>query len=229
MIVERSKAIVAEVSKALLGKRDVIEKTLMAIYAGGHVLLEDVPGTGKTTLALALSRALDLDYKRVQFTPCLLYTSTCNSNAPMTPIICYGVAIVAVLLGIILPVIAIPAGVLALAAAAVAISEALDHPLLSQVFTKGVSQNIVAKYEPTQSSDAAGSRRRKVIAVSYTHLDVYKRQQAEIPTIATPTERWSEKGCLLSDCHFALRAIRTREAIAVTTTKSVGWKKPEGN
>ena len=51
MIVERSKAIVAEVSKALLGKRDVIEKTLMAIYAGGHVLLEDVPGTGKTTLA----------------------------------------------------------------------------------------------------------------------------------------------------------------------------------
>ena len=69
MIVEQSKAIVAEVSKALLGKRDVIEKTLMAIYAGGHVLLEDVPGTGKTTLALALSRALDLDYKRVQFTP----------------------------------------------------------------------------------------------------------------------------------------------------------------
>lgn len=69
MIVERSKAIVAEVSKALLGKRDVIEKTLMAIYAGGHVLLEDVPGTGKTTLALALSHALDLDYKRVQFTP----------------------------------------------------------------------------------------------------------------------------------------------------------------
>lgn len=69
MIVERSKAIVAEVSKALLGKRDVIEKTLMTIYAGGHVLLEDVPGMGKTTLALALSRALDLDYKRVQFTP----------------------------------------------------------------------------------------------------------------------------------------------------------------
>ena len=91
---------------------------------------------------------------------------TCNSNALMTPIICYGVAIVAVLLGVILPVIAIPAGVLALAAAAVAISEALDHPLLSQVFTKGVSQNIVAKYEPTQSSDAAGSRRRKVIVVA---------------------------------------------------------------
>lgn len=69
MIVEQSRAIISEVSKALMGKQDVVEKALMAIYAGGHVLLEDVPGTGKTTLALALSKALDLDYKRVQFTP----------------------------------------------------------------------------------------------------------------------------------------------------------------
>lgn len=69
MIVEQSKSIIAEVNKALVGKQDVVEKALMAIYAGGHILLEDVPGTGKTTLALALSKALDLDYKRVQFTP----------------------------------------------------------------------------------------------------------------------------------------------------------------
>ncbi len=69
MIVEQSNTVINEVSKALVGKRDVIEKALMAIYAGGHILLEDVPGTGKTTLALALSRALGLDCKRVQFTP----------------------------------------------------------------------------------------------------------------------------------------------------------------
>ncbi len=69
MIVEQSQAIITEVGKALIGKRDVIEKVLMAIYAGGHVLLEDVPGVGKTTLALALSKALDLDCKRIQFTP----------------------------------------------------------------------------------------------------------------------------------------------------------------
>ena len=69
MIVEQSQAIIREVGKALIGKSDVIEKALMAIYAGGHVLLEDVPGTGKTTLAIALSRALDLESKRVQFTP----------------------------------------------------------------------------------------------------------------------------------------------------------------
>ena len=69
MIVEQSKAIIAEVGRALIGKREVIEQALMAIYAGGHILLEDAPGTGKTTLALALSRALGLEYKRVQFTP----------------------------------------------------------------------------------------------------------------------------------------------------------------
>ncbi len=69
MILEQSRAIINEVSRAFVGKTQVIEQALMAIYAGGHILLEDVPGTGKTTLALALSRCLDLDCKRVQFTP----------------------------------------------------------------------------------------------------------------------------------------------------------------
>lgn len=61
--------IINEVSKVLVGKHDVIEKTIMAVYAGGHILLEDNPGVGKTTLALGLSKALGLDYRRVQFTP----------------------------------------------------------------------------------------------------------------------------------------------------------------
>lgn len=61
-----------EISKAVVGKEDIIEEVLAAIFAGGHVLLEDVPGVGKTTLALAFSRALSLDYKRIQFTPDVL-------------------------------------------------------------------------------------------------------------------------------------------------------------
>lgn len=61
--------IVAEVKKVVVGKDEVLAKMLLAILARGHVLLEDVPGVGKTTMALAFSRALDLGYNRVQFTP----------------------------------------------------------------------------------------------------------------------------------------------------------------
>ncbi len=68
MIMEQSDHIIREVSKVFTGKDDIIRKTLMAIYAGGHILLEDVPGVGKTTLALAFSKVLGLDYKRIQFT-----------------------------------------------------------------------------------------------------------------------------------------------------------------
>ena len=69
MIVEQSKQIVAEINKAFIGKNDIVEKVLMTIYSGGHVLLEDCPGVGKTTLALAFAKVLGLDSKRIQFTP----------------------------------------------------------------------------------------------------------------------------------------------------------------
>lgn len=68
MIVEQSKRIIAEVSKGFIGSRDIIEKVLMTIYAGGHILLEDCPGVGKTTLAVSFSKVLGLDNKRIQFT-----------------------------------------------------------------------------------------------------------------------------------------------------------------
>lgn len=61
-----------EISKAIVGKENIIDKVLAAIFAGGHVLLEDVPGVGKTTLALAFAKTLSLEYKRIQFTPDVL-------------------------------------------------------------------------------------------------------------------------------------------------------------
>ena len=64
--------IIAQVEKAISGKRAVIEKLMMAILSDGHILLDDVPGVGKTTLALALSRTLGLNYHRIQFTPDVL-------------------------------------------------------------------------------------------------------------------------------------------------------------
>ena len=68
----RLEAIVREVEKAVAGKRGVIETTLMALLAGGHILLDDVPGVGKTTLAVALGKTLGLRYRRIQFTPDVL-------------------------------------------------------------------------------------------------------------------------------------------------------------
>ena len=61
--------ILSEVKKAVVGKDEVLGKVLLAILARGHILLEDIPGVGKTTMALAFSKALSLQYNRVQFTP----------------------------------------------------------------------------------------------------------------------------------------------------------------
>lgn len=70
----RALQIVDEVNKVVIGKRVIIEKVLTAILAKGHILLEDHPGVGKTTLALAFSKAMALDYHRLQFTPDVLPT-----------------------------------------------------------------------------------------------------------------------------------------------------------
>ena len=67
-----AKRILAEVRKAVVGKDRVLLWALTAMLAGGHILLEDLPGVGKTTMALAFSRALGLEYGRVQFTPDVL-------------------------------------------------------------------------------------------------------------------------------------------------------------
>lgn len=64
--------IIAEIEKAIAGKRDTIGKILTALLADGHVLLDDVPGVGKTTLAVAFSQAVGFICRRVQFTPDVL-------------------------------------------------------------------------------------------------------------------------------------------------------------
>ena len=61
-----------EIKKVIRGKDDILDMVLCTILAKGHILLEDIPGVGKTTLAVALSRSLGLSYKRMQFTPDVL-------------------------------------------------------------------------------------------------------------------------------------------------------------
>lgn len=66
---DKIESLQAELGKIIKGKKHITDKILMAILAKGHILLEDVPGVGKTTTALSLSRLMGMDFRRIQFTP----------------------------------------------------------------------------------------------------------------------------------------------------------------
>lgn len=61
-----------EMSKVIIGKKDVVRKVLMSVLANGHILIDDVPGVGKTSIAVALGKVLGMNYNRIQFTPDVL-------------------------------------------------------------------------------------------------------------------------------------------------------------
>lgn len=69
---EKLQLIQDEVNKVVKGKKEVVKKVLAAVIAGGHILMEDIPGVGKTTLATTFAKSMSMDYKRVQFTPDVL-------------------------------------------------------------------------------------------------------------------------------------------------------------
>ena len=68
----QTQAVQDSVNSVIKGKENVVRKVLAAVIAGGHILMEDIPGVGKTTLATAFARSLSMEYKRVQFTPDVL-------------------------------------------------------------------------------------------------------------------------------------------------------------
>jgi MoxR-like ATPase len=70
----------AQLGRVILGKAEVIENVLTALFSGSHILMEDVPGVGKTTLAKALARSISVGFKRIQFTPDLLPTDILGSS-----------------------------------------------------------------------------------------------------------------------------------------------------
>ncbi len=77
---ERTQAIVAEVKKAIVGKDDLLERVMVGILAGGHILFEDYPGLAKTLIARSFARVLGMEFKRIQFTPDLLPSDIVGSH-----------------------------------------------------------------------------------------------------------------------------------------------------
>ena len=81
-VVEKSQQILNQIRKAVVGKDHVLVWVLAAILAKGHILMEDIPGVGKTNMALAFSKALSLGYNRVQFTPDVLPSDVTGYSVP---------------------------------------------------------------------------------------------------------------------------------------------------
>src|ERR1700752_2398485 len=80
---ETYSALRAELGKVIVGQDSIVEGTLIALFAGGHVLLEGVPGLGKTLLVRTLSEVLDLSFNRIQFTPDLMPADILGTNIVM--------------------------------------------------------------------------------------------------------------------------------------------------
>jgi len=80
MIAETASTMRENIQKVIVGKSDVIELALVAVLCEGHILIEDVPGIGKTTLARALAASLDCTFRRIQFTPDLLPSDVTGIN-----------------------------------------------------------------------------------------------------------------------------------------------------
>lgn len=132
---------------------------------------------------------------------------TCLTSANLPKAICGGVAVVSAIAAMALPQMAVPALIATLAALVLTVCEVLDKPMLSRLFMRGVSQNIVAKYEPTYSPDGAGARRRKIIVTAnYDSGKVSREHSRAFVKISAPLKVAALVGMAVLPVLLALRA-----------------------
>ena len=124
------------------------------------------------------------------------FTGVSNNELPRA--ICSAVTVVFSILALALPVVALPAAIIAILSAAVYVAEAFGKPILFRVLSRGVSQNVVAKYEPGYSPESGNSRRRKIILVA--HYDSGKaRPELKGPIVkALPIIKWVVLGAFVA-------------------------------
>ena len=79
-LLDKTKDIWNEIKKTIVGKDEIVLKILMAVFADGHILIEDIPGVGKTTMALTFSKVLGLKCNRMQFTPDVMPSDVVGFN-----------------------------------------------------------------------------------------------------------------------------------------------------
>lgn len=140
--------------------------------------------------------------------PAVIEDFNCNPDFDIPRAICGGVAALVAVVAMIVPLMAIPAFVITLLAALLFAAEAFDRPVISRFFNKGVSQNVVAKYEPASDGQTGQPRRRKIILLA--HYDSGKvRKELSGPVFkALPMLKWVELGAMvLLPVLFLLRCL----------------------
>lgn len=138
-----------------------------------------------------------------------------SADAPRA--ICCGVTFVVAVLALFLSVMVIPALIVSLIALLLLVAEVLDRPVLSKAFARGVSQNVIAKYEPGYTAEAGGSRRRKIILVARYDSGKVRSELKQPFLSALPVLRWVNLGAMAAvPLLLVLRATLFLHAVGTT-------------
>lgn len=147
--------------------------------------------------------------------PAVIEDFNCNPDFDIPRALCAGVAVVVAVVAMVVPMMVIPAFVVTFLAALLFAAESFDRPVISRFFDKGVSQNVVAKYEPAMG-DSARSRRRKIILVAHYDSGKVRKGLSASALSFLSTAKWAElAGMALLPVLFLLRCLVSFGGIAL--------------